>query len=63
MVVSTADAHTDLEAALKTLGFDAADMRHCDDAAAAQEVISTIEAERNELDYDLDGAVRLRPQS
>ena len=24
----------------KTLGFDAADMRHCDDAAAAQEVIS-----------------------
>ena len=43
--------------ALKTLGFDAADMRHCDDAAAAQEVISTIEAERNELDYDLDGAV------
>src|SRR4051812_17336409 len=54
---STADAHTDLEAALKTLGFDAADMRHCDDAAAAQAVISTIEAERNELDYDLDGAV------
>ena len=54
---STSDAHTDLEAALKTLGFDAADMRHCDDAAAAQAVISTIEAERNELDYDLDGAV------
>ena len=54
---STSEAHSDLEAALKTLGFDAADMRHCDDAAAAQEVISTIEAERNELDYDLDGAV------
>src|SRR3954454_2693545 len=50
-------AQADLEAALKTLGFDAADMRHCDDAAAAQEVISTIEAERNDLDYDLDGAV------
>src|SRR3954451_18433872 len=50
-------AHSDLEAALKTLGFDAADMRHCDDAAAAQEVITTIEAERNDLDYDLDGAV------
>ncbi len=50
-------APTDLEDGLKTLGFDAADMRHCDDAAAAQEVISTIEAERNELDYDLDGAV------
>jgi DNA ligase (NAD+) len=54
---STSEAHTDLAAALKTLGFDAADMRHCDDAASAQEVISTIEAERNELDYDLDGAV------
>jgi DNA ligase (NAD+) len=54
---STEEAHSDLEAALKTLGFDAADMRHCDDAAAAQEVISTIEAERNDLDYDLDGAV------
>jgi DNA ligase (NAD+) len=50
-------AHADLEDALKTLGFDAADMRHTDDAAAAQEVIATIEAERNELDYDLDGAV------
>jgi DNA ligase (NAD+) len=54
---STGEAHSDLEAALKTLGFDAADMRHCDAAAAAQDVISTIEAERNELDYDLDGAV------
>jgi DNA ligase (NAD+) len=54
---STSETHTDLEAALKTLGFDAADMRHCDDAAAAQDVISTIEAERNQLDYDLDGAV------
>jgi DNA ligase (NAD+) len=50
-------AHSDLEAALRTLGFDAADMRHCDDAAAAQEAIGTIEAERNGLDYDLDGAV------
>jgi DNA ligase (NAD+) len=50
-------AHADLEEALRTLGFDAADMRHCDDAAAAQEVISTIETTRNDLDYDLDGAV------
>ena len=50
-------APTDLEAGLKTLGFDAADMRHTDDAEAAQAVITTIEAERNELDYDLDGAV------
>ncbi len=32
-------------------------MRHTDDAAAAQAVISTIENERHELDYDLDGAV------
>jgi DNA ligase (NAD+) len=51
------DAHADLEEALTTLGFDAADMRHCDDAAAAQEAIAAIEARRNELDYDLDGAV------
>jgi DNA ligase (NAD+) len=50
-------AAADLEAALKTLGFDAAEMRHTEDAAAAQEVIAAIEAERNELDYDLDGAV------
>ncbi|WP_028066220.1 NAD-dependent DNA ligase LigA [Solirubrobacter soli] len=50
-------APTDLEDGLKTLGFAAADMRHCDDAAAAMEVIDKIEAERNELDYDLDGAV------
>jgi DNA ligase (NAD+) len=50
-------AHADLEAALRTLGFDAADMRHCDDPAAAQEVIQAIEASRNDLDYDLDGAV------
>jgi DNA ligase (NAD+) len=50
-------AATDLEDGLKGLGFAAADMRHCDDAAAALEVIRRIEAERNELDYDLDGAV------
>ena len=50
-------AGTDLEDGLRTLGFDAADMRHCFDAAAAQTVITTIEAERNDLDYDLDGAV------
>jgi DNA ligase (NAD+) len=50
-------APADLEDGLKTLGFDAADMRHCDEAAAALEVIRAIEAERNDLDYDLDGAV------
>jgi DNA ligase (NAD+) len=54
---TTDGAQADLEAALRTLGFDAADMRHCDDAAAAQAVIGEIEAQRNELDYDLDGAV------
>src|SRR5919197_877316 len=50
-------AHADLEDALRTLGFDAAGMRHCDDAAAAKEVIDAIESGRNDLDYDLDGAV------
>ncbi|MCS7477694.1 NAD-dependent DNA ligase LigA [Umezawaea endophytica] len=50
-------AETDLHVALTTLGFAVADMRHCDDAEAAQEVISAIEAQRNDLDYDLDGAV------
>jgi len=47
----------DLERGLRTLGFAAADMRHCDDADAAQEVITAIEQQRNDLDYDLDGAV------
>jgi len=50
-------AAADLEAALRALGFEAPDMRHCDSAAAAQEVIAAIEAERGALDYDLDGAV------
>ena len=50
-------AQADVEEALRTLGFDAADMRHTDDAEAAQAVIGEIEAQRNDLDYDLDGAV------
>ncbi|MEV6266821.1 NAD-dependent DNA ligase LigA [Kribbella sp. NPDC051936] len=50
-------AEADLERALQTMGFTVADMRHCNDAAAAQAVITTIEQQRNELDYDLDGAV------
>jgi DNA ligase (NAD+) len=54
---TTNGVHDDLEQALRTLGFDAADMRHCDDAGAAQEVIGAIETERDKLDYDLDGAV------
>ncbi|WP_327635465.1 NAD-dependent DNA ligase LigA [Kribbella sp. NBC_00482] len=53
----TDQADADLERALQTMGFTVADMRHCDDAAAAQAVISTIEQQRNVLDYDLDGAV------
>ena len=53
----TDQADADLERALQTMGFTVADMRHCDDAAAAQAVISTIEQQRNDLDYDLDGAV------
>jgi DNA ligase (NAD+) len=56
--LDTADgAHADVENALRTLGFDAADMRHCDSAGAAQEAIVAIEARRDHLDYDLDGAV------
>ncbi|MFD7155663.1 NAD-dependent DNA ligase LigA [Kribbella sp. NPDC059898] len=47
----------DLERALQTMGFTVADMRHCADATAAQTAITAIEQQRNELDYDLDGAV------
>ncbi|GAA4004038.1 NAD-dependent DNA ligase LigA [Allokutzneria multivorans] len=47
----------DLGSALNALGFTAADMRRCADAEAAQEVIAEIERQRNDLDYDLDGAV------
>lgn len=50
-------AAADLEQGLRTLGFAVADMRHCTDAEAAQAVIAEIEAQRNDLDYDLDGAV------
>jgi len=50
-------ADTDLHRGLRTLGFTVADMRHCADAEAAQAVIGTIEQQRNDLDYDLDGAV------
>jgi DNA ligase (NAD+) len=50
-------AEADLEQGLRTLGFAVADMRHQTDAAGALAVIETIEAQRNDLDYDLDGAV------
>jgi DNA ligase (NAD+) len=57
-LLSDADTtDSDLEQALQTLGFTVAEMKHCDDAAAAQAVITTIEQQRNNLDYDLDGAV------
>jgi DNA ligase (NAD+) len=55
--LSSDSAETDLEEGLSTLGFTVADMRHCTDAAAAQAVIASIEVGRNDLDYDLDGAV------
>jgi DNA ligase (NAD+) len=54
---TTDGAATDLADALRILGFTVADMRHCTDADAAQAVITSIEARRNDLDYDLDGAV------
>ncbi|MEC3956637.1 NAD-dependent DNA ligase LigA [Nocardia sp. CDC153] len=47
----------DLEEALAGLGIAGAAMRHCADAAEAQAAITAIEAGRNDLDYDLDGAV------
>src|SRR4051794_28908679 len=50
-------AHADLERALESLGFEAPEMPHCDTAAEAREVIAAIEARRDQLDYDLDGAV------
>ncbi|QFZ21058.1 NAD-dependent DNA ligase LigA [Saccharothrix syringae] len=54
---SEGGAEADLERGLHALGFAVADMEHCSDAGAAQAVISAIEARRNDLDYDLDGAV------
>jgi DNA ligase (NAD+) len=52
-----ADTADDLETGLVTLGFTVADMRHCADTDAAIAVITEIESRRNDLDYDLDGAV------
>ncbi|MBN6042249.1 NAD-dependent DNA ligase LigA [Amycolatopsis sp. 195334CR] len=50
-------AEADLGSALHALGFTAAEMRRCASAEEAQAVIAEIERQRNELDYDLDGAV------
>ena len=52
-----ARSRTTSRPALKALGFDAADMRHADDAEAGAGGDREIETSRNELDYDLDGAV------
>src|SRR5918997_1652897 len=45
-------ARADVEEALTELGFEAPAMRHCDSADEALEVITAIERERAELDYD-----------
>ncbi|MGW4246609.1 NAD-dependent DNA ligase LigA [Nocardia sp. NPDC004722] len=50
-------AAVDLEEGLRALGFTGAAMRHCADAGQAQAAIEAIEQGRNDLDYDLDGAV------
>ncbi|MGM1060548.1 NAD-dependent DNA ligase LigA [Saccharothrix sp. Mg75] len=54
---SEGGAAADLEHGLRSLGFAVADMRHRGTAEEAQAVIGEIEARRNDLDYDLDGAV------
>ncbi|MFJ2837646.1 NAD-dependent DNA ligase LigA [Nocardia sp. NPDC087230] len=47
----------DLGAGLHALGVEGARMRLCADAAQAQAAITEIEQGRNDLDYDIDGAV------
>ncbi|MEU4312061.1 NAD-dependent DNA ligase LigA [Nocardia sp. NPDC024068] len=51
------DAAVDLEEGLRTLGIAGAQMRVCAGADQAQAAISAIEQGRNDLDYDIDGAV------
>ncbi|MGS2811272.1 NAD-dependent DNA ligase LigA [Nocardia sp. MW-W600-9] len=57
--LDTADdrAAHDLGAGLQALGVEGARMRVCADAALAQAAITEIEQGRNDLDYDIDGAV------
>ncbi|MGW5312167.1 NAD-dependent DNA ligase LigA [Nocardia thailandica] len=50
-------AAVDLADGLGALGIVGARMTHCADAAAAQAAITAIEQGRNDLDYDIDGAV------
>ncbi|MBF6209672.1 NAD-dependent DNA ligase LigA [Nocardia puris] len=54
---SGGETAVDLAEGLRALGIEGARMRHCADAAAAQAAITTIEQGRNDLDYDIDGAV------
>lgn len=54
---SAGGAAVDLGEGLRTLGVAGAAMRVCADAEQAQAAITAIEQGRNELDYDLDGAV------
>ncbi len=51
------DTAVDLGEGLRALGVAGAQMRLCADAEQAQAAITAIERDRNELDYDLDGAV------
>ncbi|WP_025348896.1 NAD-dependent DNA ligase LigA [Nocardia nova] len=50
-------AAIDLEEGLRSLGVAGAQMRLCPDAERAQAAIGAIEQGRNDLDYDIDGAV------
>ncbi|MGW6727313.1 NAD-dependent DNA ligase LigA [Nocardia sp. NPDC055029] len=54
---SAGGAAVDLAEGLRALGVEGARMRLCIDAVQAQAAITAIEQGRNELDYDLDGAV------
>ncbi|MFC8042525.1 NAD-dependent DNA ligase LigA [Nocardia sp. NPDC057353] len=54
---SEGGAAADLGEGLAAIGVAGAAMQVCADAAAAQAAITAIEQGRNDLDYDLDGAV------
>ncbi|MEV0358777.1 NAD-dependent DNA ligase LigA [Nocardia sp. NPDC050697] len=54
---SEGGAASDLGEGLAAIGVAGAAMQVCADAAEAQEAITAIEQGRNDLDYDLDGAV------
>ncbi|MGW0002767.1 NAD-dependent DNA ligase LigA [Nocardia grenadensis] len=54
---SAGGAAADLAEGLRVLGIAGAQMRMCADAEQAQAAITVIEQGRNDLDYDIDGAV------